>query len=270
MSHSDFRTLESADLLAALDTNMVGFWKPYGRGVGCKMQDAADAVWIYTGVPHPLFNCVIRASLPPNGIEATRNTLQGLIRERGAPVLWWVGPLSQPSDLGAALERSGLSAAGEAPGMAIDLAALPAESEAIANFSVETVDSVAKQALWARIAGVGTEFPPAAIDALARIEATLDDPKYRAQRRYIGYLNGEPVASSALVLEAGVAGIYAVATVPPARGKGIGRAMTALPLMQARGLGYRAGILQASSMGRPIYVHMGFRDVCTYRLYIQS
>jgi predicted acetyltransferase len=83
-------------------------------------------------------------------------------------------------------------------------------------------------------------------------------------------LAGVPVASAALVLDSGVAGIYAVATLPEARNRGIGKPMTATALREARQLGYRVGILQSSSMGHPIYEKMGFRDVCTYRLYLQN
>jgi predicted acetyltransferase len=71
------------------------------------------------------------------------------------------------------------------------------------------------------------------------------------------------------VLEPGVAGIYAVATLPQARRQGIGTWMTTLPLLEAKEMGYRVGVLQASSMGHPIYRRLGFADVCTYRQYVQ-
>jgi predicted acetyltransferase len=66
------------------------------------------------------------------------------------------------------------------------------------------------------------------------------------------------------------AGIFAVATMPAARNQGIGGLMTVTALQEARQLGYRVGVLQASDMGYPVYKRIGFRDVCTYRLYLQS
>ena len=79
-----------------------------------------------------------------------------------------------------------------------------------------------------------------------------------------------PIATSALVLDAGVAGIYAVATLPEARRKGIGRMMSMRALLDARQQGYRVGVLQASAMGYPVYKQIGFREVCRYELYLQS
>jgi GNAT superfamily N-acetyltransferase len=260
----------SDELLAALDANRVAFWSAYGRAKGSTLQATSNVVWFYTGIQEPLFNGVLSAKLDPNSVRATIDSLQAKIDEQGAPALWYIGPQSKPENLGSLLEQHGLQPIGEMPGMAIDLVLVDDKPDTITNFTIQKVRDAEMQALWARIAAVGTGFSDIATDAMVRIEATLTDPQYKAQPRYIGFFNGTPVATAALVLDSGVAGIYAVATIPEARRRGIGRIMTAMPLLEARRIGYRVGILQASSMGYSIYKKLGFRDVCKYRKYLQS
>jgi GNAT superfamily N-acetyltransferase len=262
--------LSSGALLAALDANMVAFWSAYGRADGGVLHATPEVVWYYSGIPLPMFNGVLHASLAPEGVAEVARSLQALIDERRTPALWWIGPQSRPDQLRRLLAQQGLRPAGEVPGMAMDLALLGDAPETIDGFTMQRVDGPEARVVWAQTAGAGTEFPDAATDAMARLEAGLTDSHYLAQHRYVGYLDGTPVATSALVLEAGVAGIYAVATLAEVRGKGMGTAMTAMPLREARRLGYRVGILQASAMGYPIYRKMGFKDVCKYDLYFQA
>jgi len=84
---------------------------------------------------------------------------------------------------------------------------------------------------------------------------------------YLARLHGEPVATAALTLAAGVAGLFAVATIEAARGRGIGTAVTMAPLLDARARGYCVGVLQASEMGYPVYARMGFTEQFRYHLY---
>jgi len=262
--------IASQELVPALETNMIAFRSAYGRANGCTLYASCDVVWFYTGIPHPVFNGVLFARLNPFEIKATVERLQAKIREQGAPALWWIGPQSQPTQLGALLEQHGLHPAGCVPGMAIELAGMENQVQMLPGFTIQKVNTKEMQAVWARIAAVGTGFSDSAADALVQLEATLSDPHYQAQHRYLGFVEGIPIATSALALESGVAGIYAVATLPAARGKGIGRAMTVMPLLEARQLGYRVGILQASVMAYSLYRKLGFQEVCRYRLYVQS
>ena len=79
-------------------------------------------------------------------------------------------------------------------------------------------------------------------------------------RNYLGYLNGGPVATSTVFYGGGVAGIYCVATLPEARGKGIGAAITLKPLLDTRDNdGYNYAVLFSTEMGTPVYQRIGFR-----------
>lgn len=262
--------VSSGNLLTALESNMTAFWSAYGRGNGCTLQSTPNVVWFYTGIQDALFNGVISAKMEYADVKTTIDSLQSRIDERGAPALWWLGPQSTPENLGALLEQHGLQSAGETPGMAANLAVVNSAPRTIENFMIKKVRNAEMQTLWARIAAVGTGFSDTATNELVQLEATLTDPQYKAQRRYIGFLAGAPVATSAMVLDSGVAGIYAVATIPKARRKGIGEIMTVMPLLEAKQMGYRVGILQASSMGYPIYKRIGFEDVCKFHVYLQS
>jgi predicted acetyltransferase len=76
------------------------------------------------------------------------------------------------------------------------------------------------------------------------------------------------VSTSLLFLAEGVAGIYFVATIPEARRRGIGFAITIKALKEAREMGYWVSILQASKMGEPVYRKIGFQEYCKISSYI--
>jgi len=268
--HTVLHDISSGELLPALESNMVAFWSPYGRGPGGTVVSSPRLAWFYTGIPSPLFNGVLSVRLDRGDVEDVVDHLKAKIATHGAPALWWIGPLSKPDDIDELLRHHGIVPAGEVPAMAIDLARLATTHAPIVRFTIRRVEGAQMRALWARTAAVGTGFTEEVSDAMVAVENALADPDYDAQHRYIGFLDGRPVATSAMVLHAGVAGIYAVATLPAARLRGIGTAMTAAPLLEARRMGYRVGILQASSAGHMLYRALGFEDVSRYVLYLQS
>lgn len=261
--------LSSNGLSTALESNMVAFWSAYGRGSDHLLHTKTNIVWFYSGLQIPIFNGVIFAKFDLNETDATIKHLQSLIDKKGAPAIWWLGPSSTPEKLGPYLEQQGLISTGESPGMAIELTRITSTPNTMKDFVVKKVNNMEMLELWAHTAAIGSDFPDEA-EELAKLEVSLSDSQYKVQHRYIGFLNDIPVSTSAMVLDSGVAGIYAVATIPNARRIGIGEIMTAVPLQQARQNGYKVGILQSSAMGYSLYLKIGFQDVCKFRLYLQS
>jgi ribosomal protein S18 acetylase RimI-like enzyme len=83
---------------------------------------------------------------------------------------------------------------------------------------------------------------------------------------FVGYLSGEPVATSMLATtrSVGLAGVYSVATRPAHRGRGFGTAVTAAALAAAAEQGFDTAVLEPSPSGAPMYRRMGFEPLTTY------
>jgi ribosomal protein S18 acetylase RimI-like enzyme len=87
---------------------------------------------------------------------------------------------------------------------------------------------------------------------------------------YVGYANGSPVASGLGWRSGRTIGVYSIATVPSARRRGYGAAMTARVVTDGVEAGCDVAALQASEMGRQIYERLGFRTVVRYVAYVHT
>ena len=85
------------------------------------------------------------------------------------------------------------------------------------------------------------------------------------QRTYVARLDGQAVATSLGSVLDGIVAIYNVATVPAARRRGAGAAVTAAAMADAQADGARWAILETSEMGRSVYERLGFRQVARSR-----
>ena len=84
---------------------------------------------------------------------------------------------------------------------------------------------------------------------------------------WIGYRNGEPVTSAAVVANDETLGIYNVATLPQFRGKGYAEAAVRHAVEQAGAAGARRIVLQSTAPGYPLYVRMGFCPVARFTIF---
>ncbi len=87
---------------------------------------------------------------------------------------------------------------------------------------------------------------------------------------YVGYQDGRPVTSGMGWRSGRTIGVYAIATVPAARRRGHGEAMTARVVADGIRAGCDVAALQASEAGRPIYERLGFRVDVRYDAYLRS
>jgi ribosomal protein S18 acetylase RimI-like enzyme len=193
------------------------------------------------------------------------------------PFLWWVGPTDEPPNLADRLRAHGLVFLDDIPGMAMDLADLgdPADAPPPAELAIRPVLDAPDLAAFHSVLTHG--FPEDFEDdtatrmIMAGTASVAAEIGYREPlgpaTRWLGTVDGRPVATARLHTGAGVAGIYTVITVGDARRRGYGEAMTRVALHAARDAGLRIATLQASEAGRGIYERIGFRELCRFQLF---
>jgi GNAT superfamily N-acetyltransferase len=254
-------------ILAAIDLNWRASSRAFGLAPSTVVRDDDELFWYVTGLPSGMFNSVMYANLPtPERIDAAVEALHALRRHHRVPVGGVVGPLSRPADLGRQLEARGLEHKVDLTPMTCPLDGLPA-AEPVPGLTIERVADPAAYEAWVVAEHRGFEAEGSPDAGLAAVRRAMGIGHGYPLHHLLGRLDGAPAATASLVLAGGIAGVYDVSTVPEARRRGVGMAMTLAVLHEARRLGYGIAFLLPSRMGRPLYERIGFRQRCVCPAY---
>ena len=135
-----------------------------------------------------------------------------------------------------------------------------------AAFEIQRVGDETSLEDHQRVVTAGFGADPSVAEAMLGV-GLLDRPECAV---YVGYLDGEPVTAGLGWRTGRTIGVYNIATLPTARRRGFGEAMTARVVTDGEASGCDVAALQASSMGRPIYERMGFRLSVRYTGYVDA
>jgi GNAT superfamily N-acetyltransferase len=251
--------IDAPEIADALERNQWEFIRGFAAVPGVEVVDDERSLRVATGVPSPLFNPVLRASVAPEQLSALVDEAREWYRDRRLPWSWYAGPASGPAPVAAELERRGFAKVTEPPGMAAELSAL---DQLDPGFPV-TIQHVSDRELvdaWFSVFAPAFELSRAAASAFRDLIVAGGLGESAPMRNYIGYVGSEPVATGSLVPAAGVGGIYNIATRAERRGRGIGRAITWALMHEAKVMGYRVAILWSTTAGLPVYRRLGFQE----------
>ena len=247
-------------------------WKHYhyclGRSPSVELSIGRYLTWFITKMPDHFMNLVVCTELPTEGFDELIKTALRHFRSLHIQKLSWLVEEGIPAlKIKKQLIAHGLTVEESfAIEMAVDLSALPESTVSPTGLKIIPVEDQNTLSKWIHVAsisfGVPEEFESTWYEFF--VEAVFDLPF----RCYLALLNGQPVGTSQLFLSAGVAGIYNVTCIPEARGQGIGAALTLAPLLYARDVEYRIGVLQASALGYRVYRRLGFQDFGQLSVYL--
>jgi len=247
-------------------------WENYhyclGRAPSVELSVGKYLTWLVTNMPDHFMNLVVCTELPAEGIDELIEDAMAHFRSLNIKRLSWLVQEGVPAtELKQHLEANGLTFKESfATEMAADLTTLPESTSTPSELTIVRVEDEETLKKWIHVASIGFGVPTDVEDIWYEFfEAAACSLPFRT---YLALLNGEPVATSQLFTSAGVGGVYNVTCIPDARGQGIGSAVVMAPLLDAREMGYRIGILQASSMGYNVYRRLGFQDFGKLSVYL--
>lgn len=213
------------------------------------------------GVEFQMFNAAFLNSrvMGRDDLEARLTRAHALFTARQEPWSFWICedwlPWPARRTLVAACEKFGLRAVAEMPGMVAD--SLRELRRAPSQMEILRAQDARVMADFRTIGALCFHVPPAWFR-----EVFDDGMPTRDFICWVGYSDGLPVATAATVVGHGVIGVYNVATVPEARGKGHAEGITRHAIAEAaRQSGLSRVILQATVHGERLYKRLGFREV---------
>jgi ribosomal protein S18 acetylase RimI-like enzyme len=228
-----------------------------------------DAVLGTMHIPIPALNSVVRTRFNVDTADRRIAEVVDWFEARQMPIGWWVCERDTPADLAGRLERVGFVVDDElVPGMITGLGDLPADVS-LADVQVERARDHATFKTACNVMYQGFGAPPILGEAFQALGA-LGYGDEVALRVFLARLDGVPVGTATGVVATDSLAIYNVATLPAARRRGVGRAVTLAAMRDGAALGCRIAVLQSSEMAHAVYEALGFRDFGTYRLFVRQ
>lgn len=262
---SPTESLSDEILPEVIETNLADYWLALGANPRGQIHNGDDIRWAYSG--GQFFNRVVLARLTPDDANQHIDQVVQSFNRRRAAITWLTGPTTTPSDLGERLERYGFGRLEDWKGMAHRLENLDELPSLPADMQIRNVTDSETRRAWGNVVCTSFELPERACELLLQGLGQSASTGICSWHHNLAYQDGVAVAASTLFISRGVAGIYLVSTVPDARNRGLGTALTCLALRQAHELGCDLAVLHATEAGQRIYERLGFRHYCDIGVY---
>lgn len=219
---------------------------------------APGVISLMSGLPIATLNGVFTDTVRPDVTEID-HAAAGVA---AVPLPWSIQFRGEPEPAAERVAaRYGLTTRSVHPLMALPLAkgqqAPPARASAAARVVAAGPED---QAEYAAALAAGFEAPP-------ELMAPYCSPEAFAMPGTVSYLareDGQVVAVGFGIFGPGIVGAFNIATLPAARGRGYGRAVTSRIIADGIARGADLAYLQSSEEGYQLYQSMGFRSVETW------
>jgi ribosomal protein S18 acetylase RimI-like enzyme len=254
------------DVVTEIEETFVAHWSIFGRWTHGELHDENGVLWFETPIKHLPYNAVIRTRIDGDADAVVAAVLERFTA-RGVQFFWLVHPSAWPRDLSDRLAAHGLQSVENATGMSLELAGWKG-ADLPSGVVYREVLTDADLHEFHKLTTVYWEIPEDEAPLVARFQREWG-PGRAPGHRYLALVDDVPVAKGYLSLAGppGVAAIYAMTTLPEARGRGIASGLTTVLISRASELGCRRVVLHSSDMVVGVYRRVGFVERCRFTVF---
>ncbi|MCB1112386.1 MAG: GNAT family N-acetyltransferase [Chlamydiales bacterium] len=253
-------TKERTNLIDSVLDNSTRFW----TALEVEMHFSNEKTHYISGIPHPLFNGVLRTQLQMNIVSKRIEEAIAQFQRRGLPFSWWVCEKSRPQNLVHHLENHGFVFSGSFPALVWNDEGEPQQLERPDNLSIIPVSDMEMMRQWAEVFSQVFDLPK---EIASDYSALFVRGTPKPFRHFIAFIDDEPVATATLFFQPRLASIYNIAVVPKFRHQGVAAALAHHLICHARRVHCSSVMLQAASNHIERFMMMGFRRVCDFQIY---
>jgi len=216
---------------------------------------------IASGLNHPDYNAVVQTDLSGD-FDKIFSGVDQFFTAKQLPYTWYLIPSTTPEGSEKQLQAKGLRKIGYDVILGVELDSIIRNISAPNSLFIEEVNSQEKMETWIELYCRSHNLQGEIMDQMKVIfsDVAFDNPDLPF-KKYLGWLNGEPVTCSTLVTAAGIAVVYDESLIPRYRDFGIENAINITPLKKAREAGYKLGLLPTSIGNTKRFTSLGFTQL---------
>lgn len=257
-----FDSLNTRNLDQIFEINLNQYFRLFANNTieNSGISEGDYSVQISSGLNHPDFNAVVQTNLLDN-FDEIKNDVDGFFDNTNLPYTWFITPNSEKMGLYKELLEHEYRYIGYDMIVGVELNNIIRNIKTPNSLYIEEVNSKEKLEIWGELFIKSRNMRGITVSDFNELFKTINFEEPYLFKKYIGWLNGEPICGSTLILGGGIAVIYDQTVLPKYKDFGIYEAINVTPLKKAKEMGFKLGLAVTSIGDLKRLTGIGFKEL---------
>jgi len=257
-----FDSLNTRNLDQIFEINLNQYFRLFANNTieNSGISEGDYSVQISSGLNHPDFNAVVQTNLL-NNFDEIKNDVDTFFNNTNLPYTWFITPNNEKMGLYKELLEHKYRYIGYDMIVGVELNNIIRNIKTPNSLYIEEVNSKEKLEIWGELFIKSRNMRGITVSDFNELFKTTNFEEPYLFKKYIGWLNGEPICGSTLILGGGIAVIYDQTVLPKYKDFGIYEAINVTPLKKAKEMGFKLGLAVTSIGDLKRLTGIGFKEL---------